>query len=938
MKRLSSLDSFLDTPAKPSASLDDFIIGEPRPPIGPKVPNKFPSINLSSYRIAIIGEAPGKDEVSQGEPFVGESGRKLNALLSKAGIAREACFIGNVCQHQPFKNEFHFFDWNGEEIQSGIKQLQEDLTKYQPGLIICLGNASLHLLKEGNVAPRKHKNGYKWPNAITNWRGSTFITSLIGCDTITGHSTIKCLATYHPAACLRQFSWTPILGFDLLRARGEAAFPELRHPHRNLEVDLTVDEILYRLEKLRVDKPLISVDIEGYVDSMSCISIATASNYSFIVPFAKMDGSSYYETPEQECRIWRALATVLEDPLIPKVLQNSLYDRFILQYSYRIVVTNTVDDTMLKHWELFCEFEKSLAFQASIYTSEPFYKSDGKSNDRATFFRYCCNDSAVTHDCNAVMEQRLTTRTHYKFNLDLLNPILYMENRGILYDSALATERLAAVNNYIYALQASLDEIAGVGIPPQKTKVDCKALVVSKLCYKREPWRPKKDHAADYAAIQQYFLTDEALTTIQRGHISVACGVSMNIKGAGFKTYLYETLKLPKQYDDKTKALTTDEEALLKIQKAQPHEAVDIALQISSLRTRAQMLAIHSDKDGRIRCGYNIVGTETGRITCYTSPTGSGYNLQTIPAENPLQAVGHPMRNGMRDLFVADSGHYLFQCDLSGADGWTVGAHLATLGDSTMLDDLRSKLKPAAVVCYMLRHGNASLNGKSRDEIRLLLAEVKKEDWDYFACKQGIWGTCYLMGPDLLATVIAKRSEGKVWMSRSDIEQFRAAVFARYNVSIWHRWMSGHLKNQPYPPTITAASGHVRKFFGRKDEVLGQALAHEPQANTTYATNLAAYKLWSDPENRTKRSLHGEPQTVDGQRYNSCALRIEPLHQIHDAILGQFRIEDVAWATARIKSYFDNELIIAGQKITIPFEGVYGTNWALDKKSKIGMI
>jgi hypothetical protein len=53
---------------------------------------------------------------------------------------------------------------------------------------------------------------------------------------------------------------------------------------------------------------------------------------------------------------------------------------------------------------------------------------------------------------------------------------------------------------------------------------------------------------------------------------------------------------------------------------------------------------------------------------------------------------------------------------------------------------------------------------------------------------------------------------------------------------------------------------------------------------------------------------------------------------VHDALVGQFKIEDTAWAIDKIKSYFDNPLVIANQKITIPFEGNYGTSWGkLDK-------
>src|SRR5205814_4589608 len=97
-------------------------------------------------------------------------------------------------------------------------------------------------------------------------------------------------------------------------------------------------------------------------------------------------------------------------------------------------------------------------------------------------------------------------------------------------------------------------------------------------------------------------------------------------------------------------------------------------INIRSLATRQRMLSVGADEDGRIRCGYNIVGSDTGRITCYESPTGSGYNLQTIPKYD-------------RDLFMADDDHWMFQCDLSGADGWSVAAYCAMLSDRSMLDD-----------------------------------------------------------------------------------------------------------------------------------------------------------------------------------------------------------------------------------------------------------
>lgn len=534
--------------------------------VGKKVvPNKHPTILNQPYRLAIVGEAPGGDEEAQGEPFVGTSGRLLNGLLSKVGIVRNACFIGNVCQYRPPANDFNRMEWNSPEVQTGISTLLNDLKTFNPNLILCLGNTALHLLKEGNVPPKrvKAKGGFvhKFPNAITDWRGSLFSSPTVGTATIPG----KCLAAHHPAACLRQYEWTPLLAFDIRKAAVEAQHKNLNFPVRQLDVNLSVDEICNRLEKIRILKPTISIDIEGYVDRMSCISIATSPTESFIVPFAKMDGSNYYETPEQECRVWSALSLILADSAIGKILQNSLYDRFVLQYSYNIVVQNTTDDTMLKHWELYCELEKSLAFQASLYTREPFYKHEGKATDRDTFFRYCCRDSAVTYEINTELTKHLKRRDHYDLNMSLLNPLLYMENRGIRYDKEKASQRLEEIQTYIYGLQHELDILAGSSITDDKNNL--RLAIANELCYKNDPTRPKKGCEADWKACLGYLSSNQPLTTSQIGHISIACGWSMNIKSKAFKEFLYEKLKLPKQYHETTKEISTNEEALLKLKK-----------------------------------------------------------------------------------------------------------------------------------------------------------------------------------------------------------------------------------------------------------------------------------------------------------------------------------------------------------------------------------
>lgn len=865
------------------------------------VPNKQPSLTGFPYRIAVVGEAPGRDEESAREPFVGMSGRLLSALLGKANIVREAVFIGNVCQYRPPNNEIARFDWNGKEIQSGIEQLYRDIEQFKPNLIFCLGGTPLHLFKVGNVPPKVRDGRFIFPNSISDWRGSLFTANVLG---------YKCLAAYHPAACLRQYEWVPLLVFDIKKAAREGLTPTFVAPERVLCLTKSAVGIAEECEKLRREKTAVSIDIEGYVDSMSCISVAPSKDYSFIIPFSKKDGSSYWPTVEEEVIVWRALAQLLCDPNVPKILQNSLYDRFILQYSYHCFVSNVRDDTMLKHHELYCELEKSLAFLCSIYTEEPFYKSEGGSEDQDTFYRYCCKDSAVTLEVSDKLEAILKPpqKEHYRFNMSMLNALLYMELRGIRYATDLAKKRLKEVNNVIYALQYDLNRLSGRFLDTKLPRSVLLDKVRSVMGYVKDPSRPKAPFVNDYDRVIRILVGEGPLTKEEVGYIETVCKFGLNTKGDALKTYLYETLKLPIQYHPKTKQPTTDAKAMLKLRKKSTDPALQLVADIQELRTRSQMLEIYADKDGRIRCGYNVVGGRTSRIACYTSPTGSGYNLQTLPDKNPLHPVGHPLHLGMRDLVLADPDYHMGQSDLKGSDGWTIGAHLNALGDPTMLDDLRFGIKPAARLCYMLRHGNGALSAKQRPEIKELLKEIKGEDWDYFACKISIWGICYTMGPDLVADEILEESYGKVALSRADVKNFHNAVHTAYRIRLWHEATARKIAKKA---ELVCDGGHTRRFFGRPKEILGDVLSHEPQYNTTRATNMAMYRLWNDPENRNENG----------------SLKVEPLHSVHDALITHWRKDITEWAVKKHHEWFNNPIMIAGQKIVIPFDGKYGESW-----------
>jgi uracil-DNA glycosylase family 4 len=331
--------------------------------------NKFPSVNNNNRRIAIIGDFPGRDDVITGEPFTGMAGRFLAALLSKAGYSRSNCFLGNISQYQPPLNKIEAFAWDGWEIKEGLEQLHKDLAEFKPNIVVLLGNVPLKAAMDPLTIHVLKPKTFKFKNSL--YRGTLFMPYA---GPFAG---LKCISTYHPAYTLRDYATAPLLFFDLKRALEEATTPELILPKRTLLTDLSYWEILDRIKLIRNEKKLVATDIEGRLDTMSCISFAISPYLAFIVPFIKKDGTSYWEH-DKEISLMLAIAGLLEDPNVPKILQNSLYDTFVLQFSYHITVRNVIDDTMLKWWELFCELPKSLAMQTSILTREPFYKDEGK--------------------------------------------------------------------------------------------------------------------------------------------------------------------------------------------------------------------------------------------------------------------------------------------------------------------------------------------------------------------------------------------------------------------------------------------------------------------------------------------------------------------------------------------------------------------------------
>lgn len=102
--------------------------------------------------IVFIGEAPGKNEDLQGEPFVGAAGRFLNEMLVTIGLRREDIYITNIVKYRPPGNR----DPLPEEKAAFLPYLEKQLEIIKPKLIVTLGRHSMDVLLPGLKISQVH--------------------------------------------------------------------------------------------------------------------------------------------------------------------------------------------------------------------------------------------------------------------------------------------------------------------------------------------------------------------------------------------------------------------------------------------------------------------------------------------------------------------------------------------------------------------------------------------------------------------------------------------------------------------------------------------------------------------------------------------------------------------------------------------------------------
>jgi uracil-DNA glycosylase len=94
-------------------------------------------------RLLLVGEAPGAEEEACGQPFVGRSGRLLEAMLAAAGLDSERdLYIANVIKCRPPGNRKP----SRSEIEACRPWLERQIALVRPQLVLLVGATALEAL------------------------------------------------------------------------------------------------------------------------------------------------------------------------------------------------------------------------------------------------------------------------------------------------------------------------------------------------------------------------------------------------------------------------------------------------------------------------------------------------------------------------------------------------------------------------------------------------------------------------------------------------------------------------------------------------------------------------------------------------------------------------------------------------------------------------
>lgn len=696
-----------------------------------------------------------------------------------------------------------------------------------------------HLVVALGAQPLRFLTGKQ---SIEKWRGSVLPCAFA--------PSIKVLGTYHPAYIMRVWDYKAVAEFDLQKALKESQFREIDRPARDLVLNPSYEQSMFIKHEL-LDAEWLAVDIECTETStgwrLSCVGFSDQASRAFVWPCDEK---------------WKvALIKELCESQVKKVFQNGKFDVSVLRTNGIIVPYETFQwDTMYGHHALFTEcasgqdeiavlsgkkrqaaLQKGLAFQTSIYTNEPFYKDDGKlwkeTQDLGMFWRYNALDAAVTREIRDVQEKELQefdTYHVFKHEMALVEPLMKMEERGIKIDMTLRRQL-------------------------------------------------KEKFEGEIATLQNF--------------VDTAAGQSVNVKSPKQMTQLlYEKLNLPKKYKRGTDRLTADKDAIAALGEKYKHPILAAIISIRQRRDFVERyINAQIDPDGRIRCSFDQSGTRTGRLASRQSLSGSGTNLQNIPARRPEGEA-------VRRMFLADEGCAIVGRDYSQAEARIVAYKAGAQGLIDLFND------PTRDV-----HSENAARIFGRKIPRLISDGGDVTEEERYLAKRVVHAANYGMREDRLMRVVNEDAPYTgVRIDLAKARQLLESYFMLYP-EIREVFWKGVENELRATRILTTPFGRKRMFFARfDDKMIRDAYSYIPQSTVGDLGTMAIVNC-----------------------YRAIEQVVPHAHlwlQVHDAVYMQCRVEDVPTVAGMMEQAMKIPITMDGQTFTIPTDCKVGYNWGMRPK------
>ena len=370
------------------------------------------------------------------------------------------------------------------------------------------------------------------------------------------------------------------------------------------------------------------------------------------------------------------------------------------------------------------------------------------------------------------------------------------------------------------------------------------------------------------------------------------------------KYLMYDVLDLPEQkkYNKSTgrRTASTDREALEKLDKlyywAQPFCSHILAMR--DAKKALGFLRTKLDADMKIRCSFNLAGTNTGRLSSSFSDFGTGTNLQNVDS-------------ALRYIFVSEPGKVLVNIDLEQADSRNVGAlcwnyfydshgpeFAGAYLDACESGDLHTTVSKMAYTDLPW--------GSDKDRAIADLTAYRDLSYRDLSKKLG-HGTNYYGKPKTMAM------HSKLPVQQ--IVEFQSAYFTAFPcIPEWHDYTINQLQTHG---ELTHLFGRKRRFYGRLDNqnVINAAIAYCPQGMTGEEINHGLLQLWRDP-------------------------RFELLVQVHDSILFQIDQREIDTLVPLALDLLRAPITLrGGREFFVPLEAMVGWNWGyFNDDPKRGML